>query len=71
MSDLFMVDNGDKSWKAKNYLDEWADLAHTFDVTISVKHVQATQHDHVQYMSDEGTQPVAALRHHQWGMRIE
>lgn len=32
MSDLFIVDNGDKNWKAKNYLHEWADLAHTFDV---------------------------------------
>ncbi len=31
-SDLFIVDNGDKSWKAKNYLHEWADLAHAFDV---------------------------------------
>lgn len=32
MSDLFIVDNGDKNWKAKNYLYEWADLAHAFDV---------------------------------------
>ncbi len=32
MSDLFIVDNGDKNWKVKNYLHEWADLAHTFDV---------------------------------------
>lgn len=32
MSDLFIVDNGGKNWKAKNYLHEWADLAHTFDV---------------------------------------
>ena len=32
MSDLFIVDNGDKNWKAKNYLHDWADLAHTFDV---------------------------------------
>ena len=31
-SDLFIVDNSDKNWKAKNYLHEWADLAHTFDV---------------------------------------
>ncbi len=66
-----MVDNGDKSWKAKNYLDEWADLAHTFDVTTSVKHVQNTQNDRTKYMSDEETQPVAALRHHQRGVRIE
>lgn len=32
MSDLFIVDNGDRNWKAKNYLHEWAELAHTFDV---------------------------------------
>ncbi len=32
MSDLFIVDNSDKNWKVKNYLHEWADLAHTFDV---------------------------------------
>ena len=31
-SDLFIVDNSDKHWKAKNYLHEWTDLAHTFDV---------------------------------------
>lgn len=31
-SDLFIVDNGDKSWKAQHYLHEWADLAHTFDI---------------------------------------
>jgi len=32
VSDLFIVDNGDKNWKAKNYLHEWAELAHAFDV---------------------------------------
>jgi phosphatidylserine/phosphatidylglycerophosphate/cardiolipin synthase-like enzyme len=32
VSDLFIVDNGDKNWKAKTYLHDWADLAHTFDV---------------------------------------
>jgi superfamily II DNA/RNA helicase len=32
VSDLFIVDNGDKNWKARNYLHEWADLAHTIDV---------------------------------------
>jgi hypothetical protein len=31
-SDLFIVDNSDKNWKATHYLHEWADLAHTFDV---------------------------------------
>ncbi len=31
-SDLFIVDNSDKHWKAKDYLHEWADLAHAFDV---------------------------------------
>ncbi len=31
-SDLFIVDNGDENWKAKDYLHDWADLAHTFDV---------------------------------------
>ena len=32
MSDLFIVDNGDKNWK-KNYLHEWANLAHKFGVS--------------------------------------
>lgn len=31
-SDLFIVDNGDKSWKAEDYLHEWAGLAHTIDI---------------------------------------
>lgn len=32
MSDLFIVDNSDKEWKAKDYLAQWSDIAHTFDV---------------------------------------
>src|SRR5215203_70905 len=30
-SDLFVVDNSEL-WKVENYLHDWADLAHTFDV---------------------------------------
>ena len=29
--DLFIVDNADP-WRVQEYLREWADLAHTFDV---------------------------------------
>lgn len=31
-SDLFIVDNSDQDWKVRNYLHEWADLAHKFDI---------------------------------------
>jgi hypothetical protein len=31
-SELFIVDNSDTEWKIKNYLHEWADLAHSFDI---------------------------------------
>jgi len=31
-SDLFIVDNSDDDWKVQNYLREWTDIAHTFDV---------------------------------------
>jgi len=31
-SDLFIVDNSDSDWKVKNYLHEWTDLAHKFDI---------------------------------------
>jgi superfamily II DNA or RNA helicase len=31
-SDLFIVDNSDQVWKVKNYLHEWADLSHSFDI---------------------------------------
>jgi superfamily II DNA or RNA helicase len=31
-SELFIVDNSDTEWKVKNYLHEWADLAHSFDI---------------------------------------
>lgn len=31
-SDLFIVDNSDADWKVKNYLHEWTDLAHKFDI---------------------------------------
>lgn len=30
--DLFIVDNSDHDWKVHNYLQEWADLSHSFDV---------------------------------------
>lgn len=31
-TDLFIVDNSDSDWKVRDYLHDWADLAHTFDV---------------------------------------
>ncbi|MCX5862135.1 MAG: helicase-related protein [Deltaproteobacteria bacterium] len=31
-SDLFIVDNSDTDWKVKNYLHDWADLSHKFDI---------------------------------------
>ena len=31
-SDLFIVDNSDGEWKVLNYLREWTDIAHTFDI---------------------------------------
>ncbi len=30
--DLFIVDNSDAEWKVKNYLREWTEIAHTFDI---------------------------------------
>jgi superfamily II DNA or RNA helicase len=30
--DLFIVDNADEQWKVQEYLREWAEIAHTFDV---------------------------------------
>lgn len=31
-ADLFIVDNSDSDWKAKDYLREWTEIAHTFDI---------------------------------------
>ncbi len=31
-ADLFIVDNSDQDWKVKEYLREWTDIAHTFDI---------------------------------------
>src|SRR5512135_2759040 len=31
-ADLFIVDNSDADWKVKNYLHDWTELAHTFDI---------------------------------------
>jgi superfamily II DNA/RNA helicase len=31
-SELFIVDNSDSDWKVLNYLHEWTDIAHSFDV---------------------------------------
>jgi superfamily II DNA or RNA helicase len=30
--DLLIVDNSDREWKAKKYLSEWADVAHSLDI---------------------------------------
>jgi phosphatidylserine/phosphatidylglycerophosphate/cardiolipin synthase-like enzyme len=30
--ELFIVDNSDSDWKVLNYLREWTDIAHTFDI---------------------------------------
>lgn len=30
--DLFIVDNSDSDWKVLQYLDEWADISHAFDI---------------------------------------
>ncbi|RJQ44803.1 MAG: hypothetical protein C4538_09370, partial [Nitrospiraceae bacterium] len=31
-ADLFIVDNSDKAWKVKNYLHDWTEIAHQFDI---------------------------------------
>ena len=31
-SDLFIVDNSDRSWSAQKYLHEWCDLSEAFDI---------------------------------------
>jgi hypothetical protein len=31
-SDLFIVDNSENDWKVRDYLKEWAELAHKFDI---------------------------------------
>jgi hypothetical protein len=33
VSDLFIVDNGDRNWKVKNYLHKWADSACMLEVS--------------------------------------
>src|SRR5437588_6049175 len=30
--DLFIVDNSDGDWKVRDYLREWTDISHTFDI---------------------------------------
>src|SRR3990172_10471661 len=30
--ELFIVDNSDADWKVLQYLNEWTDIAHTFDI---------------------------------------
>ncbi|MBI5408746.1 MAG: DEAD/DEAH box helicase family protein [Nitrospirae bacterium] len=31
-ADLFIVDNSDQNWKVKNYLYDWTEIAHQFDI---------------------------------------
>ena len=40
-SDLFIVDNSDQDWKVRNYLHEWADLAHKFDIATGYFEISA------------------------------
>jgi hypothetical protein len=30
--DLFIVDNTDGEWKVRDYLREWSEISHTFDI---------------------------------------
>ena len=30
--DLFIVDNTEGDWKVRDYLREWSDISHTFDI---------------------------------------
>src|SRR5690349_14669745 len=30
--DLFIVDNSDTDWKVRDYLREWSEISHTFDI---------------------------------------
>src|SRR3990170_7030837 len=30
--ELFIVDNSDRDWKVRNYLEQWADIATSFDI---------------------------------------
>ena len=30
--DLFIVDNGDQDWKVRRYLQDWTEIAHSFDI---------------------------------------
>ena len=31
-NDLFLVDNSDEEWKVLNYLAEWSEISHKFDI---------------------------------------
>ncbi len=31
-SEIFIVDNSDKDWKVREYLKEWSDISHQFDI---------------------------------------
>ncbi len=31
-NDLFIVDNSDEDWKVLNYLAEWSEISHKFDI---------------------------------------
>lgn len=31
-AEIFIVDNSDKDWKVLEYLKEWADISHQFDI---------------------------------------
>jgi hypothetical protein len=31
-SEIFIVDNSDQYWKVREYLKEWSDISHQFDI---------------------------------------
>ena len=40
-SDLFIVDNSDSDWKVRNYLQEWTDISHQFDLATGFFEIDA------------------------------
>jgi hypothetical protein len=44
-ADLFIVDNSDVDWKVKKYLQEWTELATSFDIATHARDcLQRFQH---------------------------
>jgi hypothetical protein len=63
--DLFIVDNTDADWKVRDYLREWTEIAHSFDIATGFFEIGAllALDSHWQKLDGDDRGPAAPVSH--------